>query len=157
MGFFTRGPAPATQSSSAPPRWQSSGWSAETSGRTRTLAPCCGTNTAACPAEAPPSWSTPAAAPLSGCRAAASTCNDNAHHNDTSWKRASHSVKAHEPAAGVYLSLRAFRADWPTKMMMGKMSKRCSRRTQSRPNGSTQWIPWDSVGWVNKWIDLLCE
>lgn len=40
-----------------------------------------------------------------------------------------------------YLTLRALRVDWPMKMMMGKMSARCSRRTQSSPNGSTQWIP----------------
>lgn len=41
----------------------------------------------------------------------------------------------------IYLSLRALLAVWLIKIMMGKICARCSRRTQSRPKGSTQWIP----------------
>lgn len=43
---------------------------------------------------------------------------------------------------GVYLSLRALRADCLIKMMIGKMSALCRRRTQSSPSGRTQWIPY---------------
>lgn len=47
----------------------------------------------------------------------------------------------HEECGRIYLSLRALLAVWLIKIMMGKICARCSRRTQSRPKGSTQWIP----------------
>lgn len=71
---FTTGPAPATRSSSAPPRWWCAGWSPVMSGHTRSLEPLCGTDRAACPAGAPRSANTSAAAPPTGRDGAASTC-----------------------------------------------------------------------------------
>lgn len=70
---FTTGQAPPRQSSSAPPRWWCAGWSAGTSGHTRSLEPCCDRDMAACPAAAPRSSNTPATAPLTGRDAAALT------------------------------------------------------------------------------------
>lgn len=71
--FFTTDQAPPTQSSSAPPRWRCAGEWAASSGRTTTPEPGCGTDTAACPAAAPRSLSTPAAAPPTGRDAGALT------------------------------------------------------------------------------------
>lgn len=58
---------------------------------------------------------------------------------------------------GFNLSLRALRADWLMKMMMGKMSARCSRRTQSRPSGRTQWMPWRTDRVCMSWRTVFRE